>query len=490
MALLRDLQSFGDIDGEEDFRPEYFLPSDTWDQVKAGARPIVLGRKGTGKTALKRALLAETVVDPSLQATALDFSDYPWGLHHAISDETRGPKSRYLETWLFLSLVELAKLVLRDEDADFAGREPVAKALRKFIEANWGSIDFDYRKTFGGSGLKMGGRLEPTALGFKVGHLEWTHVERENWGNRLGQVNQFLRDCIERLARIDARYFLVFDELDLDFDPTSADYTDSLVGLIRACQSLHKWAEESGTAAHVVALLRDDVYAELRFADKNKITTDLATTIRWNRGLEGPNSLKALVDARVTAVLGTAKDDPWASAFCDQEVSARAMFEYIVERTHLRPRDMIQFCNEALAAARLRIARKPDTDDCITGEDVLDASHAYSLWLRAELADEIYAHFPEWEQWLEILRRLGQPVFSADDFTAACANAEEFAHGVDVKALAAMHRFSIVGFQRPEGEGVPVRTYWGAESPEVPFNPHAPQFVVHPGLRAALDLDG
>lgn len=39
----------------------------------------------------------------------------------------------------------------------------------------------------------------------------------------------------------DARYYLVFDELDL-FDPGDNDYLDSIIGLILAGQNFFHWA--------------------------------------------------------------------------------------------------------------------------------------------------------------------------------------------------------------------------------------------------------
>src|SRR4051794_20160294 len=105
MAGIRDIVDFGDTDAEGGFRPEYFVASSTWRKLRHGDRPLVLGRKGTGKTALRAGLRSEADVTPTLFVSELSFRDYPWNAHNAVFDVHVGPRSRYVESWRFLMLV-------------------------------------------------------------------------------------------------------------------------------------------------------------------------------------------------------------------------------------------------------------------------------------------------------------------------------------------------------------------------------------------------
>src|SRR4051794_18172868 len=98
---LADLTDFGRADAERDFDDRYFLHSTAWTSVRRRERPIVIGRKGAGKTAIRVALLSETISEPELFVSHLSLANYPWTAHQEFADVEVGPKGRYLEGWTF-----------------------------------------------------------------------------------------------------------------------------------------------------------------------------------------------------------------------------------------------------------------------------------------------------------------------------------------------------------------------------------------------------
>ncbi len=51
---LKNIDSFGDVSAEEDSVLEYFLNTEVVDRIQNNTVFVVLGRKGSGKTALVR----------------------------------------------------------------------------------------------------------------------------------------------------------------------------------------------------------------------------------------------------------------------------------------------------------------------------------------------------------------------------------------------------------------------------------------------------
>ena len=140
-------------------------------------------------------------------------------------------------------------------------------------------------------------------------------------------MNRWFKTALEKLLRPDAEYFLVFDELDLDFSQQDEQYLDSITGLILATQNFRLWATENGLPAITVVLLRDDIYGVLQFSDKNKISHGLKEEIQWNSDFDGPNALKTVADTRIRVLLGIADDsDPWFHVF--DEDNARYADKY------------------------------------------------------------------------------------------------------------------------------------------------------------------
>ena len=54
VTSLRELQSFGDVAAEDDAVLDYFLATDSVAQIEGKKAFLVLGRKGSGKTAIVR----------------------------------------------------------------------------------------------------------------------------------------------------------------------------------------------------------------------------------------------------------------------------------------------------------------------------------------------------------------------------------------------------------------------------------------------------
>jgi hypothetical protein len=495
-STVAQLESFGAIDAETDFRPDFFVPSTSWERTRNKQHPIVIGRKGTGKTALRKALLDLAGSSPMMFARDLGFRDYPWNVHYSVVDSEVGGRSRYLETWLFLMLVELAKLRLGEDATAPEGPDAIAlaKGVEDFIEKNWGSLTFDHKDTFRASQYEVTKSLRPQVAGTGLGAIDWKKIPRGRLGDSLNAMNRWLKEALSHLLRQDCEYFLIFDELDLDFDRRDEQYLDSMIGLVLAAQNLFLWVRELGIDATPVVLLRDDIYRGLQFPDKNKITHSLVETIYWESTSDGPNSLKTVVDTRIQALLDSPKvDDPWSLVF-DDEVMRGTQHKYLhmVQRTYLRPRDIIQFANYCLDEAKGRTAAEPKDGDRIRNEDITSARVPYSGYLRAELGDEIFAHHENWEQWLELLRRVGTLTFSGERFEEVWAESPELAkeQGVGPTAiLESLYEFGVIGFGRRGGAGRGgTDEYWSFKDPEVTFDPRAPFFKVHLGLKENLDL--
>lgn len=478
------LQDFGDIAAESNFRAEFFVSSDSWQRVRNGSRPIVIGRKGTGKTAIRFALLASE--GPELFAADLSFRDYPWNAHNAVSDPRTGHRSRYVETWLFLMLVELAKLAVgRDQMDRFPSDAARARDdLRRFVVENWGGLGFGHHAVFLKQRFKVAKKkLEPHAVGFRAGSVEWETVDKERLANALREMNVWLREQLAVALRPDVEYFLVFDELDLDFDPDDPSYVDSVVGLLSATREFHEWSRQTQQRARSIVLLRDDIYRGLYFPDKTKLSDTLVETLLWTADdREEGNSLHEIIDARIRVLLDAPHHpDPWSLVFERPQES----YAFMAERTYLRPRDLIKFCNLSLEVAR----KKNGTGfERIAHAHVEAAAPRYSAYLQEELHDEIFVHHREWESWLDLLRLAGEDVISRRKFIHDCRENPDFCCGHSAEEiLSALYDFSVIGFIRKRPD---TSTYelWRYKPPSVDFDQHTTWIRVHPGLCSTLDL--
>ena len=105
---LQGIDSFGGIDADADeLLRTCFQNHSAYLSVKDFKKFLVLGRKGSGKTAIFKRILTER--DPSLFAFGHTFDDYPWH-HHDLQAQTGVPEERrYIHSWKYLLLMGLAK---------------------------------------------------------------------------------------------------------------------------------------------------------------------------------------------------------------------------------------------------------------------------------------------------------------------------------------------------------------------------------------------
>ncbi|HVV48331.1 MAG TPA: hypothetical protein VHO06_01610, partial [Polyangia bacterium] len=166
-------------------------------------------------------------------------------------------------------------------------------------------------------------------------------------------------------------------------------------------------------------------------------------------------------------------------------------FQHMSFRGFLRPRDLIKFCNVALEAAHHRI-EGGDTNLKIINDDINVARRDYSLYLIKELDDEIAPAKKEWKRSLELLRKLGFTRWTKHALSNVIAE-----HGKSLNIsesiddlLQFFYSYSIVGFLRVGrgGTGAGYYEHFRYMDETIRFDLDAPSFLVHRGLREALDL--
>jgi hypothetical protein len=481
------VEDFGSMAAENDRHLlDYFVTTPSFDRLFALRSFIAIGRKGTGKTALYQGLEAHR--DATTFVSGLKFSDYPWRLHNDTLNVNAAETERYINSWTFLILVELAKLALASEGR----RSPEAlKALRGFIETNWGRVDFSYKdfyepKKF----MTVKSEIKPQVGGSSLASVNREWVERSRLGESIGSTLSWLEDALVQALDPEAKYFVLFDELDTTFDQNDEAYGPRLKGLLLASKRTASWSDRAGLQTRAVIFLRSDIFNGLEFSDKNKLFEDAAITVSWNDDERGPESLRSLMNERIRRAfaLGSTERDPWSVAFDDERMrGTQQKYKYMAARTYLRPRDMIQFANLSLAAAQKRLRSDPGGARKLTNDDIYAAREPYSHYLVREFDDEFAGASTGWKEILEVIRRLHKEVFGRDEFNTEFAKLQNWGQSAD-DVLESLYMFGLIGFIKRGGRAGGTDIVFRYKSPSVALDPEASQFRVHPGLKEYLGV--
>lgn len=326
-----------------------------------------------------------------------------------------------------------------------------------------------------------GTSFEPEVLGFKLGSIDFERQPGDlGLGSELNALSDSLLDAAMTLASESrlTRLLLHFDELDQGITTFDAPRERMLTGLILAARDIRRATRDLPVPVNPVVYLRSDLWDDLVFSDKNKITQTATLSLEWTSG-----TLLDLVNLRIRARL--AEGVSW------QEIStpslmrgSQSKWNHVLSRTFLRPRDVIKFLNAALAEAKKRGVSPLLLDN----QDITNARESYSVYLKRELDDEIIAHWPQWEEALQACSALSTITFGRDEFIAEYDRRRSTANQLTAEeALKMLYRFSVIGYERRSGYG---GSSWAFQyiNPEAGWDTAAATFKVHLGLKEFAKL--
>jgi hypothetical protein len=221
------------------------------------------------------------------------FTDYPWHYHDAQKSEGMPQHEKYVNSWKYLILITLSKIILNYDDSlpyDENSLNSLSK-IEQFVIDSYGSKDPDLTQIFTPS-RKL--HLKPY---FKIGIQAFEagiapeFTSMSELPKIFSEINKDLIEHVIGSLNPDNNYFIAFDQLDLGFDPRSAEYQNRIIGLLLAARDLKKAAKERGKKFSAIIFLLDDIYDGLHFEDKNKITQNNLSLIEWDKGTS-PNTLE------------------------------------------------------------------------------------------------------------------------------------------------------------------------------------------------------
>jgi hypothetical protein len=474
--------SFGHIAAEEEASEliNYFVETQGYTDLQEDSRKIlVVGRKGSGKSAIYLALQERF----KGQAHGLNLNNYPWSIHKELRDESGSDDYTYANTWLYMILVELAKHILRysepkkyrllDKKWWRLRFDANLRRLKRFLKQNYGTL----APSFGELLVNRARNIRSLDIkGFSAASQDASEICTQ----LITSINIVIKDLQEMVLHElpgDQPIYVLFDQLDRGWDNTR-EFKEMLIGLILAARDLTRSARHLEKELHVVIFLRSDIYACLRFEDKNKIFPDVIT-LRWNA-----DNLRSMINRRIEASSGR----EWEDVVTRDRVRRQMRpFDYIIKRTMLRPRDLICFCNRAKQEAL------EANHSIIESEDIYQGELSYSEHMRREFQDETRGDYQDEEyidKLFDILRTIHVERFSTDTFVEAYL--EHHTEGMPEEPMAVLEYLidlSILGVYDIGGRyGGSRYLYRYKLAPEVEIDPEDKDLVVHPSLKHALDL--
>ncbi|MEW5862229.1 MAG: hypothetical protein AB1773_01360 [Pseudomonadota bacterium] len=464
---------FGELDAESEKNLSgYFVDTGVLGKLASGQKQFVIGRKGSGKTALFR--LATPATLKTVQVVEVEFDQYPWEFHRQLKQAGMMAESAYEASWRFLLLL----MMVREwaESGDASVKSKAADLLKKILpdpnRGFWSSLLSRLRNPTK-IGLPGGG-----VAGYANVSLGAIDLGKEDASYAVSVMSMHLGALAAIASATYASHPVVIkvDRLDDGWDATP-DSQSLIIGELKAARAIGQQLHSPGKPAPVITFLRSDIYDTVRFNDKNKMATAIER-------LEWPNSrLMDVLNRRIATSLKISPDEAWAAVFSVEEMRQRAKPQsYFLRRTMGRPRDVIAFAIHCRDVAVERNHPRVETTD------IYDAEDRFSQHLLAELSDELHKQRPDLEHILDTLRELGRMTFTLGEWTeVARRRSPTLSESIAKEQLGFLYDASVIGVARiggSKGGSQQVFNYSSANvKPDFSGRMH-----VHPGLKKGLQL--
>ncbi len=365
---LRKIE-WGDDSAEKDEDLlSYFVDTESYGRCLRKAKNIVVGRKGSGKSALRKKLEYDFFEQEHTHVVNISpkYSSIRNILNEPLLSRGFGEEIFFQHSWLRQMMLDClcqvghaAKGRYASEGLEFA--RSISKELNRTSKDIVENVSEILQK------IKL-----------KAGNLGDLGLELEKELRNVADVDSLEHHLLE-IANSGAKFVVMVDDLDLGWDNSELS-NNLLLGLLSASS----YIQSISKSIHVIVYLREDVYSILMEKTQHSDKYRNIERIRWTT-----DGLISILSRRIKYNFdkeceNIGNSDPFKLVF-PQTIGTHNSENWLVERTLSRPRELIQlarFYTEDLPGA--------DPDDKI----LKNCEGTYSSWKLDDLCTEYSNQYP------------------------------------------------------------------------------------------------
>lgn len=364
---LRKIE-WGDDSAERDADLlSYFIDTESYDRLARKAKTIVIGRKGSGKSALRKKLESDFSQESDTHVVNISpkYSSIRNVLNEKSLSEGFGEEIFFQHSWLRQMMLDSLCLIGHRAKGKYAS-ENVEFAREISRELNRTSKDLVENIS------EILGRIKA-----KAGNLGELGLHLEKELRNVADVDS-LEHHLREISDSGAKVVIMVDDLDLGWDNSEIS-NNLLLGLLSASAHIKSLSKN----IHVFIFLREDVYSILMEKTQHSDKYRNVERIRWTK-----DGLMSLLCERIRHNCRRNGEDcasqPFERVF-PSTIGTHNTDNWLVERTLSRPRELIQL-------ARFYTE---DVDGEEPSDDALKACEtAYSSWKLDDLCTEYSNQYP------------------------------------------------------------------------------------------------
>ncbi len=368
----------------------YYLRTDSYNKAIRGETQLVIGRKGSGKTAIflqirdkERSKGSNVVLD--LKPEGYKLIKFKELILSYLKEGTF--QHTIMAFWEYILLLEIChKILITDKKRHLFTTELFEpyRNLEKAYKAE------DYL-TEGDFSERMSNLMEGLTISFnkKYGTDKQVSLSVPEITDLLYKTDIYkLRENLVQYLKLKNRVWLLFDNIDKGWPSSGLEHEDLIIirTLIDAARKIQRQFSKHDIQVFPIIFLRNDVYELLvdETSDRQKEAKEL---LDWT----DPDLLREIIKLRIVTSLDVEAEsfeEIWRSIIVSH-YKGEETSQYLIERSLMRPRFLINLINQCKSFAVNLNHKKIESGDIEKG------LKAYSTDLLTDIDYEIRDIFPE-----------------------------------------------------------------------------------------------
>jgi hypothetical protein len=343
---------------------DYYLATDDFRRALQGEARLVVGRKGSGKSAVF--FRVRDKVSSGRRNVVLDLKPDGYQLkklkERVLKVMDEGTREHTITAfWHCVLILEVARAALQLDKATHRFDDSMYKSYSqlddKYKEYGYDAGTGDFAERINSLIYRIEGRFDADTSGGPVS-LSTPEVTSLIYDMDVRKVTEA---TVDQLRHKEALWIL-FDNIDKGWTPTGIDKSDilTLKALLEASRKLQRQLTSDGIDARVLVFLRNDVYELLldQTADRGK---EQKVLVDWR----DPEALKQVISLRISSGLGEPEaklEELWPRVSA-RHVHGEDSYQYFVDRCMMRPRYLLDLLKHARGRALTLKHEKISEDD-------------------------------------------------------------------------------------------------------------------------------
>ena len=410
-ASVLDKVNFGASSAENEITDlaEYYLDTDEFRRALHGEARLIVGRKGSGKSAVFFRIRDK--ISSSRRNVVLDLKPDGYQLvklkDRVLVAMDHGSQEHTITAfWQCVLLLEIARAALQLDRSNYRLDNAIYKTYQqledKYKEYGYDSGQGDFAERISSLIYRIEGRFDVDAVGRgEQVTLSTPEVTKLIYDTSIRKIE----DAVSEHLQAKDGLWVLFDNIDKGWKPTGIDSSDILTlrALLEASRKLERALSAQDIVVRFLVFLRNDVYELLldQMADRGK---EQKVLVDWR----DREALKELVRRRIAVGLGSKEDFDrlWAKVAI-RHVDGEDSYQYLVDRCLMRPRYLLDLLKYARGSALTLRHEK------ISDEDIKKAVSYFSTDIVQDTNLELRDIFPRYDGLLYAF--IGQKASIASD---------------------------------------------------------------------------